>query len=248
VNTKDIKEQAKKAYKFDLKRNVGVEFISLAVKFAAIFTLITVYIICLTKLGSPAATIPAALILLTLYAVIYLFVIAPVNLGRNLYFSKVASGLQPATDEMFHFYRRLPSAIYAYFRIAIAMVFYTVFFVALTIVYFRIYFLFSTNWFTPVNFILCAVIVVIYALCIIVTRLKYAPLPVVYHKHSPMTSIVFVAKTLRFSQGIKMGLFKLYLSFAGWYILGVLSFGIGFIWIMPYIRIASGIYLSEAID
>ena len=248
MNIKDIKEQAKKAYIFDLKRNAGVEFISFAVKFAAIFTLITLYIICLTKLGSLAATIPAALILLVAYAVIYLLVIAPVNLGRNLYFSKVASGLQPATDEMFHFYHNLPSAIYAYFRVAIAMIFYTVFFLALAIVYFRIYFLFTANWFTPVNFILCAAIVVLYALCIINTRLKYDPLPVVYQKQSPMTAIVFVARTLRFSRDIKPNLLKLYLSFAGWYIFGILSFGIGFIWIMPYIRIASKIYLNKAIN
>ena len=248
MNTKDIKDQAKKAYKFDIKRNAGVEFISFIVKFATIFTLITLYIICLTKLGSPAATLPAALVLLAVFAVIYLLVIAPINLGRNFYFSKVACGLQPATDEMFHFYRNLKSAIYAYFRIAMAMVFYTVIFTALTIVYFRIYSLFSSTWFSPLNFIFCAAILVLYALCIIVTHLKYAPLPVVYHKHSPMTAIVFVAKTLRFSHGVKSDLFMLHLSFAGWYILGILSLGIGFIWIMPYIRIASKIYLNKTIN
>ena len=138
MNIKDIKEQAKKAYKFDTKRNAGVEFIAFAVKFAALFALITIYVICLTKFGSAATTMPAALLLLAAYIVIYLFVIAPINLGRNYYFTKVASGLQPATDEMFHFFSNLKSAVYAYFRIAMATVFYTVFFAAITIVYFRI--------------------------------------------------------------------------------------------------------------
>lgn len=247
MNIKDIKEKAKKAYKFDIGRNAGVEFISSVVKFAPIFALLTIYIICLAHVGSPAGSLPAALILLAVYVLIYLFVIAPVNLGKNLYFTRVATGNQPATDELFHFYKNLKHAIYAYFRIAVAMVFYTVLFTAIAIIYFRIYSLFSTNWFSPLNFILCAAIIVLYALCVIVTHLKYSLLPVIYNNQSPMTAIVFVARTLRASRGVKSDLFLLHLSFAGWYALGILSMGIGFIWILPYIRIASKIYLTGAV-
>ena len=247
ANFKEIKNQAKNDYKFDVGRNAGVEAISTLVKFAVTFVLITLYIISLTSLGSLTVSVPATLLFLAALAAIYLFVIAPINLGRNLYYCKVADNVQPATDEIFHFFCNIKHAVYAYFRIALSTIFYTVLFTAVTIVCFRIYSLFSSNYFSPVNILLCAFIVVIYAICIITTRLKYSLLPIVYHRNSPITAIVLVAKTLRLSRGKIFELFKFHLSFAGWYLLGVISLGIGFIWIMPYIRIASNLYLKEIV-
>ncbi len=247
ISIKDIKQQAQHAYKFDTRRNAGVEFIAFMVKFSLILALATVYIICLAKLGSAAVSMPVLFTFAAAYILIYLFVIAPINLGRNLYFTKVAAKTQPQTDEMFHFYRNIKMALFAYFRIAIAMIFYTVLFVAITIVYFRVYALFSTNWFSLINFLVCAAIIVLYSISIINMRLKYSLLPVVYYKFEPASPIPFVAKTLRCSKGIKSGLFMFYLSFAGWYLLGILTLGIGFIWIIPYIRIASKIHLLEQV-
>lgn len=247
INIKDIKKQALDAYKFDIKRNAGVEFIAFIVKFALLFTLATLYIICLAKAGSVSVSFPILLIFIVTYILIYLFVIAPINLGRNYYFARVAAKTQPQTDELFHFYKNIKHAIWAYFRIAIAVIFYTVFFVAIIIVYFRVYSMLSSNWFSFLNFLVCAVIIALYALSIVVTRLKYSLLPAVYLKFSSSNPLPFVAKTLRYSRGVKSELFMLYLSFAGWYALGILSLGIGFIWINPYIRIASKIYLNEHI-
>lgn len=248
VNIKDIKKQALSAYKFDIARNAGVEFIAFIVKFAVVFTLVTAYIICLAKAGSASVSTPVLLLFIAAYILIYLFVIAPINLGRNYYFARVAAKTQPQTDEMFHFYKNIKPAVWAYFRIAIAVIFYTVLFTAITIVYFRVYALFSANWFSFINFLVCSAIIVLYALSIIHTRLKYSLLPVVYLKYNSSNALPFVAKTLRFSKGVKSDLFMLFLSFAGWYVLGILSLGIGFIWINPYIRIASKIYLNEHID
>lgn len=247
VNIKDIKKQALSAYKFDIGRNAGVEFIAFIVKFALLFTLATIYIICLAKAGTASVSLPVLLIFVSAYILIYLFVIAPINLGRNYYFARVAAKTQPQTDEMFHFYKNIKPAVFAYFRIAIAVIFYTVLFAALTIIYFRVYAMFNANWFSFLNFLVCTAIIVLYILSIIVTRLKYSLLPLVYLKFSSTNALPFVAKTLRCSKGVKSDLFMLYLSFAGWYILGILSLGIGFIWINPYIRIASKIYLNEQI-
>ncbi len=248
VNINEIKKRALSAYKFDVARNAGVEFIAFIVKFALIFALVTVYIICLAKAGSATVSAPVMLIFTAAYILIYLFVIAPINLGRNYYFMRVAAKTQPQTDEMFHFYKNIKPAVFAYFRIALAIIFYTVFFAAITTVYFRVFALFSTNWFSFINFLFCATIIVLYALSIVVTRLKYSLLPVVYHKFSVTNALPFVAKTLRCSKGVKSDLLLLYLSFAGWYVLGILSLGIGFIWINPYIRIATKIYLNENVQ
>lgn len=247
VSIKEIKQQAKKAYKFDVGRNANVEFISFLSKFSLLFTLFTIFIIGLAKLGRPTVSLPALLFFVIAYILIYLFVIAPINAGRNLYFTKVADSVQPETDEMFHFYKNLKMAIYPYFRIAIAMVFYTVFFTALLICYFRIFSLFSNNYFSFFNFIISVAIIVLYFVSVTVTRMKYSLFPVVYMKHSTGSAVSLLSKTLRCSYGTKSGLFMLHLSFTGWYVLGILSLGIGFIWIMPYIRIASKIYLNECV-
>ena len=173
VSTKEVKQQALKAYKFDIGRNAGVEFISFIVKFALSFTLVTIYIICLAKMGSGAVSPLFTTVFTVLGILLYLFAVAPINLGRNLYFAKVANKTQPETDEMFHFYSNMKFALYAYFRIALEMVFYTLLFTAITIVYFKVFWAMSGNLFSFLNFLICAAIIVLYALSIIIIRMKY---------------------------------------------------------------------------
>lgn len=45
-----------------------------------------------------------------------------------------------------------------------------------------------------------------------------------------------INKSVELMKGNKIRLFLLYLSFIGWYALGIISFGIGFIWILPYVE------------
>ena len=46
-------------------------------------------------------------------------------------------------------------------------------------------------------------------------------------------------------QGHKMELFKLYLSFIGWFILGLIPMGIGLLWVMPYINTTLALFYEE---
>ena len=43
----------------------------------------------------------------------------------------------------------------------------------------------------------------------------------------------------------KYDLFYLYLGFAGWYILSVVSFGIGFFWLIPYVQTAQASFYQD---
>ena len=47
-----------------------------------------------------------------------------------------------------------------------------------------------------------------------------------------------IEKSMQMMQGHKMDLFLLYLSFIGWAILSVLTLGIGFIFLTPYVNAA----------
>ena len=45
--------------------------------------------------------------------------------------------------------------------------------------------------------------------------------------------------------GYKADYFMFLLSFAGWFFLGILSLGLLFIWIVPYLNVANLMYYEE---
>ena len=46
-------------------------------------------------------------------------------------------------------------------------------------------------------------------------------------------------------QGHKWAWFWLPITFIGWFFLGALSFGIGYLWIMPYLQVALVIFYED---
>ncbi|EOD01714.1 Integral membrane protein [Caldisalinibacter kiritimatiensis] len=45
-----------------------------------------------------------------------------------------------------------------------------------------------------------------------------------------------ISQSIEMMDGHKMRLFVLVLSFIGWFLLGIITFGIGLIWVIPYYR------------
>lgn len=54
-----------------------------------------------------------------------------------------------------------------------------------------------------------------------------------------------IDRSMEMMRGHKWQLFVLFLSFIGWYFLGILSFGIGFLWIGPYIQTSVSVFYEE---
>lgn len=52
-------------------------------------------------------------------------------------------------------------------------------------------------------------------------------------------------KSMAMMQGNKWRLFCLYFSFIGWYLLSILTFGILFLWVMPYIQTAQAAFYES---
>ena len=52
-------------------------------------------------------------------------------------------------------------------------------------------------------------------------------------------------ESIMMMNGNKTRLFKLYLSFIGWYILSVLTLGILLFWVVPYVQAATAIFYEE---
>jgi uncharacterized membrane protein len=54
-----------------------------------------------------------------------------------------------------------------------------------------------------------------------------------------------IRKSKTMMQGHRWRLFCLYWRFFGWFLLGVISFGIGFLWILPYLKTALAGFYNE---
>lgn len=54
-----------------------------------------------------------------------------------------------------------------------------------------------------------------------------------------------LATSYRITRGYKFDLFVLELSFFGWYLVGVLTLGLGFIWIYPYVQLTNAAYYEQ---
>lgn len=59
-------------------------------------------------------------------------------------------------------------------------------------------------------------------------------LPVEYLLIDGVTLVESLSKSLKLMKGNKWRFFKLQLSFAGWFLLGVITLGIGLLWVVPY--------------
>lgn len=65
---------------------------------------------------------------------------------------------------------------------------------------------------------------------------RYALTYYILSDNSSLEVMDSINKSVELMKGNKIRLFLLYLSFIGWYVLGMVSFGIGFIWILPYVE------------
>ena len=79
----------------------------------------------------------------------------------------------------------------------------------------------------------------------IIFSLAYAMVPFVIHDN-PNIGVVEALRTSRLMmRGHKAKLFLLNLSFIGWIILGILSFGIGMLWISPFMSTAQAAFYED---
>ena len=69
----------------------------------------------------------------------------------------------------------------------------------------------------------------------IIKALSYSMSMYILAENPEIGALEAIDRSKKMMDGHKMELFVLYLSFIGWYLLGAITFGIAFIWIIPYI-------------
>lgn len=70
----------------------------------------------------------------------------------------------------------------------------------------------------------------------IIKALSYSMTPFILQDDPTISGNAAIKKSMRMMDGHKMDLFWLFLSFIGWIILSIMTFGIGFILLEPYIN------------
>ena len=79
----------------------------------------------------------------------------------------------------------------------------------------------------------------------IIKAFSYAMTPFIISEHPEMSANDAIDESRRIMAGHKFDLFYLFLSFIGWFLLGLLSLGIGFFWIIPYVQAAEVAFYND---
>lgn len=80
----------------------------------------------------------------------------------------------------------------------------------------------------------------------IMKAFSYALTPYILLDEPELTAKQAIARSCEIMEGRRWKLFCLYLSFIGWGILCVLTFGIGFLWLVPYMNASFAAFYEDA--
>ena len=110
---------------------------------------------------------------------------------------------------------------------------------------------YSKEWFSKslLTLLLMYVYILLWALLLIVPgiikALSYAMTPYVLKDNPNMKSNEAIEESMRLMSGHKAELFLLSLSFIGWALLSLLTLGIGFLWLIPYMQTAFAYFYED---
>ena len=106
------------------------------------------------------------------------------------------------------------------------------------------------NWLhVSVGMLITYIYVVLWSLLFIIPGIikvfSYAMTPFILVERPELSFNEAIDESRRLMDGHKFDYFYLMLSFIGWWILSILSLGIGFIWLMPYMETASAAFYAD---
>ena len=79
----------------------------------------------------------------------------------------------------------------------------------------------------------------------IIKGLAYSMSPFILKDNPELSANQAINLSMKMMKGRKLDLFCLYLSFLGWIILSVLTLGIGYFWVIPYMYTAQSAFYQE---
>lgn len=106
------------------------------------------------------------------------------------------------------------------------------------------------NWIHNVlGMLLTSVFIFLWSLLFLIPGIikcfSYAMTPYILIEHPEMSVNKAIDESIYLMDGHKFDYFYLGLSFIGWIILSIMSFGIGFIWLIPYIQTTMAAFYAD---
>lgn len=117
----------------------------------------------------------------------------------------------------------------------------------------------NPDWYRIIGIdIISTILVFLWSLLLIIPgiikSLSYSQMYFIYKdlsdqgKAKDYSLIDYITQSRKLMNGHKMDYFILNLSFIGWFILAVITFGIGFIWLIPYYRMTMANFYRNLVD
>lgn len=230
MSFKEIKKEAKDVYKGNVSGCVGAGLAAFVIKYTLPLVIFTMQFICIQKTGENYNGIFSGIFGL-LYLAAAVFVCLPMSVGEGMYFTAKINGSKPVIDKIFCAYKKLNV------RGAAAAIPFGIVILESTLC--NVLSFASYKILGDAGIIGASVVIMLELIVIIYTLTAYAPLTYVLETYSDISAGMAIGKTLRISSKNRGKIFGFYLSFVLWFSLGILTLGIGFIWIMPYIRLSA---------
>lgn len=108
---------------------------------------------------------------------------------------------------------------------------------------------FRPYWRSALGYFLMAVKIFLWSLLLvipgIIKTLAYSLTPYILKDNPELSCLQAIERSRLMMKGNKWRLFVLYLSFIGWFLLGLLTFGIGYLWIAPYVYTTMGAFYED---
>ena len=79
----------------------------------------------------------------------------------------------------------------------------------------------------------------------IIKSFAYAMTPYILRDCPELSASEAIKKSEEMMKGHKFDLFYLYLSFIGWFILAIITAGIGFLWLVPYVQASEAAFYED---
>lgn len=99
------------------------------------------------------------------------------------------------------------------------------------------------------GYLLMEIFISLWTLLLVVPGLiktySYAMTPYILAEHPELSANQAIEESMRMMDGHKFDLFYLHLSFIGWVILCIITLGIGFLWLAPYVYTAQAAFYKD---
>ena len=228
----DLKEQALATLKGKWGSFVGLTFL---------YILLYVLASGLTQFGTifAGSSFKTLAIVFTIIGAIVTILFVPMQYGYYIaHLNSSRQDLPADVGDLFCGYKRFVDVF-----VTLLLQFLAIFAAMLPFIIFYVVMIMK-GWFFAHTFLNC-IIALLLMIPGLILGLAYTMVPFILHDHPELHPAGVLAESRMMMRGHKWELFLLVLSFFGWMILAVITFGIGFLWLAPYMQMTITKYYEQ---